>query len=199
MTSYAILMSLILALPTCATKELIKKKLITLPTPEAVFPDHFDPQKNLKGDNLSFLISGDLVQSYLIKPSALGLRIGPSEAFPLKDQVLKKNQQVLELARSGPFRKILSPATQATGWTHEGMLKPLQALQSPVRVDPRLLAKVFAKRPIEKIFNYTDQKPVSVKIPKGSGFFQLRRDQDKTLIFISQTGSLYWIDNKDLL
>lgn len=145
------------------------------------------------------IISLDLVEARKVARPRVELREGPGAAYFLEDEILTENQLVIVLDRYFRWRKVLVTDRGVTGWVHEQTLSESIEKSGNVKVSLNSLTALFTASNMRRVLDYETSKKVSIKLPKESRFYKLKKVKNKYLILMEDTMSVAWVYEGDVI
>ena len=140
------------------------------------------------------LIPGNLLALCHVVSSHVELRTGPGTAYPINDQLLTYDSLVIEIEKSGVWRKIAVLDSGVDGWVHYKQLKRKKLRnKSFIKVPIRSFPVVRTVKRIHKILDFKDQEVIKVQIPENTPFLRLNAGKKGVLVWLSHTNSVAWI------
>ena len=142
-------------------------------------------------------IPGSLIRmARVIRPQA-ELREGPGTQFPLNDELLRHGDRIFVFDQLGVWQKVIVEKTGQRGWLHNKTIEE-NRLVGTVAVPRLKVPTVIVLETISQAYQYPDEKPVEVKIPRGAVFYTFRRELDKRLVWIAETNSVIWLPERNV-
>ncbi len=137
-----------------------------------------------------------ILTSRVIRPFS-EIRTGPGIQFEVI-RTIPKEEELVILEEHSPWLKVIVLSKHEKGWLHYKTLSKLELNRSKITLSIDHFPVIYAAKDVRQGITFKNEKPISIQLNKGTGFYQLYKKQRRVLVWSPERNGVIWLANADV-